>query len=356
VTWASAQRTRRGARQLSVTACTFDHVRYGAMNQKSRAMTLAVAGAAGLAILATAPQAEAMMAGQPPDSPTARVDANVPGSPYAGVGSVVVGGSPLSGVVIAAQYVLTAGHVVSGQAPSNIQFVLNLNGSTQWTSTVDSVSTYPTFNFPYDDLAVLKLTKPVPDNVPVYSIYSGPISTGLLITLVGYGGSGNGNTGVTVGASSAVKRSGGNVVDALQPTVDNSGLTSKFYLYDFDGPTGNGPLGGPTTGNSVETLVAVGDSGSPAFVHNGAVLQLFGINTFVSTPGGGAANYEFGTAGGGIVASDPRFASWLQTATAGTLGQAPFTADGPLPLWCDALLAGLLGSILVLQLRGRSPA
>jgi len=119
----------------------------------------------------------------------------------------------------------------------------------------------------------------------------------------------------------AVKRTGTNVVDALQLTIDSSGLTSRFYIYDFDGPTGNGSSGGPTTGNTSETLVAVGDSGGPSFVRNGNVLQLFGINTFVSAPAAGASvNYQFGTIGGGIVASEPRFASWLQTATNGTLG------------------------------------
>ncbi|MGL1311187.1 hypothetical protein ACSTKO_24475, partial [Vibrio parahaemolyticus] len=84
--------------------------------------------------------------------------------------------------------------------------------------------------------------------------------------------------GVTVSASSSVKRTGTNVVDALQQTLDTSGLISRFYVYDFDGPTGNGSLGGPTLGNSTETLVAVGDSGSPAFVRSGNSLQLFGIN------------------------------------------------------------------------------
>jgi hypothetical protein len=53
-------------------------------------------------------------------------------------------------------------------------------------------------------------------------------------------------------------------------------------------------------------------------------------------------NYQFETLGGGIVASDPRFAGWLQSSTAGTLGQGSSTADGPLPLWSSVLLALLL--------------
>lgn len=304
----------------------------------------------GAALLGAAPFAFALMAGQSPDSPAARVDANSAASIYAGVGSVVVGGAPLSGVVIADQYVLTAAHVVSGQSPSAVQFVLNLNGSAQWVSAVDSITIYPTYSFPYDDLAVLKLATPVPGGVPIYPLYKGALTTGITITLAGYGASGNGNVGVTVGASSGVKRIGTNVVDVLQQTVDNSGLTSRFYVYDFDGPSGNGSLGGPTLGNSTETLVAVGDSGSPAFVRSGNSLQLFGINNFVASPTGGTVNYQFGTLGGGIVAADPRFAAWLQSTTAGTLGEAPLAgADAPLPPWASWLLAALLGALLVRQ-------
>jgi secreted trypsin-like serine protease len=288
-------------------------------------------------MLAAIPCTDALMAGQSPDAPAARVDPNVASSPYAGVGSVVVGGSPLSGVVIASQYVLTAAHVVNGQQPSNVQFVLNLGG-TPWQSAAESVTIYPTYSFPYDDLAVIKLANMVPDGVPIYKLYSGSITTGLTITLVGYGASGNGDVGVSVGASSTVKRVGGNVVDVLTTTLDSSGKMSRFFVYDFDGPTGNGSLGGPTIGNTVETLVAVGDSGSPSFVKNGTQLQLFGINNFVSSPSGTTVNYEFGTLGGGIVACDPRFASWLQTTTNGTLGITP-TADVPLPEWPIELLA-----------------
>src|ERR1700761_8835214 len=83
--------------------------------------------------LGAVPQVQALMAGESPDSPAARIDPNTADSPYAGVGAVVVGGQPLSGVLIASQYVLTAAHVVSGQSPSNIQFVLNLGEATPGT-------------------------------------------------------------------------------------------------------------------------------------------------------------------------------------------------------------------------------
>jgi hypothetical protein len=304
-----------------------------------------------LALITASPRAHALMAGMAPDTPAARVDSNTAESIYAGVGSVIVAGATLSGTVIASQYVLTAGHVANGQPASAIQFALNLGGPTQWKSSVESVAIYPTFSFPYEDLAVLKLTTPVPAGVPIYPMYSGPFSAGLTITLVGYGASGNGNVGVTVGASSTTKRTGTNVADALQPTIDSSGRTSSFYVYDFDGPTGNGSLGGPTTGNGSETLVAGGDSGGPSFVRSGSELRLFGVNTFVSAPTAGATvNYQFGTIGGGILASDPRFATWLQTVTNGTLGHSP-AIDAPLPFWSSGLLAVFLAGMLIMHAR-----
>lgn len=309
------------------------------MKRANYVPTFVLGAAAALLLFAVVPRAQAIMAGQAPDSPDRRVNPNTD-STYSGVGSVLVNGSALSGVVIAGQFVLTAAHVVSGTPPSGLQFALNL-GSTQWTSAIESVAIYPTFSFPYDDLAVLKLATPVPASVPIYPLYTATPVGGTTLILVGYGASGNGDVGPTVSANSTVKRVGANSLDALQPTVDTSGRLSRFFLYDFDGPSGNGAMGGATLGNALESVVAVGDSGSPVFVRNGSALQLFGISSLVASPTGGNVTYEFGTIGGGIVASDSRFSSWLQTATEGTLGK-PAQVDLPLPLWSGALLAFVL--------------
>jgi len=297
-----------------------------------------------IAALAWTADVNALMAGVAPDSPAARADPNLATSEFAGVGAIVIGGNTYSGVVIAPQYVLTAGHVGAAGAASAMSFVLNLSAS-PWTSRVESVSIYPTYSFPYDDLAVLKLSTPVPVTVPVYPLFTGTAATGLQLVLAGYGGSGNGDVGVTVGSNSAVKRTGGNIIDALQAAIDSSGLQSRFFVYDFDGPTGTGPAGGATIGNSVETLVAPGDSGGPSFVRYAGHLQVFGINTFVSPAvSGGTNDYKFGMLGGGIVASDPRFSTWLQGATNGTLGgNSSDSGNAPVPAWALAILAsGLL--------------
>jgi hypothetical protein len=305
---------------------------------------------AAIALLQCAPAA-ALMAGSasgtPPDSPTARIDPNVASSPFAGVGAVVINGGVYSGVVIANQYVLTAGHVGQAGPASSMQFELNLGGAQPWSSSVASVTIYPTFNFPYDDLAVLQLTQPVPAGVPVYPMYGGSLATGLTLVMAGYGDSGYGDVGVSVGASATVKRTGENVYDVYATSVDTSGLQSAFFVYDFDGPTSDGPYGGPTLGNTLETLVAPGDSGGPSFVRVNGQLQLFGINTFVVDLNNNPITYTFGEVGGGILAASPRFAAWLQSSTNGALGQQTDTGnggDGPLPLWAlGALGAGLLG-------------
>ena len=316
------------------------------------------ASLAALALLAARPAA-ALMAGAPPDSASARVDANVASSPFAGVAAISINGTLFSGVVIAPRYLLTAGHVAAAGPASAMQVILN-PGATPWTTTVVAATPYPSYSFPYDDLAILQLASPVPAGVPIYPMYDGALQTGLVLVLCGYGESGNGDSGPSITASSAIKRSGHNSLDQLATALDNSGLMSRFFVYDFDGPHGNGPLGGPTLGNAVETMVAVGDSGGPAFVESGGTLELLGINTFAaSTVANQSPSYTFGNLGGGIVAADPRFASWLKTTTQGTMPPAPTAGgdtDGPLPAWSDLLLGcALLAMTLARCAHGARP-
>lgn len=285
--------------------------------------------------------AGAMMAGTLPDTPAARVDPNTTSSPWNGVGSVVVSGAAYSGVVVAPRFVLTASHVVGSTSPAAIQFVLNFGGNQTHTIPAQAVFRYPSASFPYDDLALVELTVAVPNGVNIYPLFREPLNSTQRITLVGYGASGNGDVGVSAAASRSVKRVGENIVDAVQATVDASGRSSLFYLYDFDGPSGSGVFGGPTLGNAVETLVAGGDSGSPAFI-GGA---LMGINTFVAQPVAGQPNdYKFGMFGGGMLLSRAEFLNWID-ATTGYTASADAVDIPTLPQW--ALIAGtlLLGSI-----------
>ena len=255
------------------------------------------------------------MAGQSPDSPAARVDANVASSPYAGVGSVTIGGSTYSGVLIAPGYVLTAAHVANGVSASQITFNLNASGSMSQSIGASAVFINPKYTGPNSsgspadaDLAIIKLSQDAAPSVPYYSLYTADVALGTTFTLVGYGDSGNGNTGaITVAASPSVKRVGQNNADMIGASQDGM-IAKALYYFDFDGPTaGSNIMGGRTLGNGIETSVATGDSGSPAFVVDSAGhLLLAGINTFRF----GTA-LTFGNGGGGQLIAP--YADWIAT-------------------------------------------
>jgi Trypsin-like peptidase domain len=300
----------------------------------------------------------ALMAGLPPDSPTARVDGNTAASPWNSAVSVLVNGQPFSGVVVAPQYVLTAAHVVGLSPPTALQ--VQINAGAPVLVGVTAVQKFPSASFPYDDLALLTLAAEAPAAVTIRPIYTTALPGPRAIELVGYGSSGAGNVGPTVSPQAAVKRRGRNVVDALADTVDTSGRTSRFYLFDFDGASGNGALGGGSLGNSVETGLAGGDSGSPAFIEIDGQVWLFGLNNFTTLPAAGAQpDFRFGSVSGGIVLGDARFLPWLQAQTNGTLGPRPVLAEVPLPWWSLAMLgvalAGSAGAVGVVSWRPTRP-
>jgi len=189
-------------------------------------------------------RADAIIAGALPDTPEAHVDPNTPTSPWAGVGSVIVNGSPYSGVVIGPRHVLTAAHVAGD--PQHTKFQLNLGGDTPQIMTVAKVHRHPGFKgfdpqHPRDDLAVLVLTEDVPAGVPIYPLHHGDIEPGTVLTFVGYGASGHGDSGVSVGAKADVKRVGRNTADAFGQ--DAFGI-KRAFVFDFDGPGAPNQLGG----------------------------------------------------------------------------------------------------------------
>lgn len=296
-------------------------------------------------LLIASTTARAIMAGAAPDTPAARIDPNTSTTPWTGVGAVVVGSQSFSGVLVSPRHVLTAAHVVGSAPATSVQFVLNIAGDQTHLLPAQRISVYPTASFPYDDLALIELGVPAPAQARWYPLLRTPLSAQQRVTLVGYGSSGQGDVGVTVGGVRTIKRIGQNVVDAVQTTLDTSGRTSWFYLYDFDGPVGNGQMGGATLGNAIETVVAGSDSGSPAFVVAGSSIQLLGINSFVtpSAPGG-ATDYRFGTVGGGILLNHQNFLSWIDEAI------APPAVDIPtLSEWASIAGIALFGFLLYRQ-------
>lgn len=275
--------------------------------------------AAGLTLLVSTSPALALMAGSatgtPPDDPALRIDAAA--SPFAGVGSLTVNGSPYSGSVIGSRFVITAAHVVDGVAPDAMRFMVTTGGGTQ-SYGVANVYVHPDytgFNNPdvNDDLAIVELATPVAADVPVYGLRRAPLATGTALTLVGYGASGYGDVGVTVGGSGTVRRVGQNAADAFSGDDERVKPLGMFevYAFDFDGPdAGSNVFGGATLGNGVETTVAGGDSGSAALVpgDDGRWL-LAGVNSFTASIQAGQPPGTFGTVGGGMLLSG--YTEWI---------------------------------------------
>lgn len=272
----------------------------------------------------------ALLAGAYPDSPAARVDPNTVASPWAGVGSITYNGGTYTGALIGRRYVLTAGHAVpTDPRAAGVMFNLNYGADLSHRIAVVRVYKHPDFigfNTPNlnDDIAVLELEHDAPAGVPVYGLSAAPLLPGTILTMVGYGASGNGSTGISVDRDPAVKRVGRNSADAFVADDEGSG-EKELYLFDFDGEPGSSNfLGGKTLGNAVETTFASGDSGSPAFVREGSAWKIAGVNTFVQYfPKGMKAIGRFGTGGGGQVVRAYR--SWIMR----TIGARP--PDGTAP-------------------------
>lgn len=304
-------------------------------------------------LLATQP-AHAIMAGaaqaNPPDYPTLRVDPNTASSPWGGVGSLSVKGGTYSAVAIGPRHVLTAAHVVSGAMPADIVFNVNYGGDLAYKIPASATTIHPGYGksqfrgIQLDDLALVTLASPLPSGVPHYPLLSQPLDIGATILLVGYGATGDGEKGATQSGQASVKRTGRNVIDQFQPPVKRFEFP-RVYLFDFDDPHGkHNALGGVSLGNALESTIASGDSGSPAFVNLDGEWQIAGINTFQINDAARGAPARFGALGGGMWL--PAYGQWL---TDSMKPQAPRTSDTGSYLW----MAGLAGLIGVSRLRLR---
>lgn len=280
--------------------------------------------------------------GTPTDSPALRVDPNTTTSDFGGVGSIRiflpdVGAFICSGTPITDRHILTAGHCLDlndngtiAVTPANVTFRLNFGSNQSHIIAATALDMHPDFTgfgspSVNDDLSLLTLSEPLPAGVPIYPLYRPTVTAGTTFTLAGYGRSGTGVSGYTVDPSFSVKRSGQNNVDDFRIDDEGGGLNESFE-YDFDRPTGNGQLGGPTLGNDIETTVGGGDSGGPSFVSDGGVLKIAGVNTFTFRfgPPFGPRNPNapfFGSGGGGILVGP--YASWID----GLMGPDKFWDD-----------------------------
>ncbi|MCU0867684.1 MAG: trypsin-like serine protease [Planctomycetes bacterium] len=261
-----------------------------------------------LAATALAWPARALMVGEPPDSPRARLDANRADSPWSGVASLFIGGSVSSAVLIAPRFALTAAHVLRDGA--DITLNLNIDGDLSHQIAVRRAQRHPAFRGfsvppPVHDLALLELAEPAPVAARRYPLSLRPPAAGDQLDVAGYGGSGHGSRGVEVGANAALKRRGRITVQRLEEQT--ASRLPLLYFFDYTRSSATPPTGlGP------------GDSGSGVFRSERGEPVLVGINTITRRPATlqGPA-FGYGTVGGGQVLAAQ--ADWLRKEADGVL-------------------------------------
>ncbi len=209
-----------------------------------------------------------------------------------------------SGVVIADEWVLTAGHIVGGNDAagggiSRMRF--RVGGRTYtvaewiphpvWTSTNGSIETGV-------DLGLVRLARPsLVDSAVVYEDRDEQSEIG---TIVGFGSTGTGTTGNTI--TTTQKRAGNNVIDLVQ---------DKIIEVDFDNPTRRRDSSmGSSTPLDLEYLPASGDSGGGLFIDTPDGTKLVGITSYTAAIDAWVDS-DYGDIGGFIRVSS--YLDWIES-------------------------------------------
>jgi hypothetical protein len=207
----------------------------------------------------------------PANGVTARIVNGSVTTSYPAVGLIGADGQDYgSGVLIASQYVLTAGHCAVGLADTSGEFTVG-----DKTYHTDKVFLHPSFNGDLlgsdvaNDLAIFRLDEPVVGIAPLPINRVAP-HVGQTLTLVGFGGSGTGDTGGD--GSYGTKRVGTTPIDRV---------SSKLIRWNFD--------------NNDESNTAPGDSGGPAFLTVNGVQYIAGITSGGDSQTSGIGDHSFDT-------------------------------------------------------------
>lgn len=190
-------------------------------------------------------------------------------------GMVSIGPHIGSGTLIASEYVLTAGHMVSDGA------TFTINGQVYQTT---DYWQHPLWNAtdPNDptrvvaiDIGILKLSAPV--RVSPAMLYEPSFGSEVDLdgTMVGFGYTGTGISGEILGTA-GVKRAGQNTIDA---TGTYWGWSSDLLLVDFDSPDYRKNWLGSRTPLDLEMGPAHGDSGCGLFVELDGKTYLAGVQS-----------------------------------------------------------------------------
>ena len=217
-----------------------------------------------------------------------------PGEGYDGIVRVSYGGYYGTGTLLFdGRAVLTAAHLFEGSSGSaSVSF--ETPGGTQSFS-ANKILQHPGYdNQSNNDLAIVWLSTSASVGANRYNIYRSSDEIGQSFTILGYGQTGLGSTGATdSNTSSPIRLKAGNRFDTDAGTLKGhlgsimgwTPLPGTQLIADFDnGNATNDALGQLNTQSNLGTgldegLIAKGDSGGPAFIHN----KVAGIASYTSS-------------------------------------------------------------------------
>ena len=217
-----------------------------------------------------------------------------PGEGYDGIVRVSYGGYYGTGSLLYdGRAVLTAAHLFEGSSGSASVSFETPSGTQSFSA--NKILQHPGYdNQSNNDLAIVWLSTSASVGANRYNIYRSSDEIGQSFTILGYGQTGLGSTGATdSNTSSPIRLKAGNRFDTDAGTLKGhlgsimgwTPLPGTQLIADFDnGNATNDALGQLNTQSNLGTgldegLIAKGDSGGPAFIHN----KVAGIASYTSS-------------------------------------------------------------------------
>lgn len=216
-------------------------------------------------------------------------------------------GGLCSGSLLDGGFLLTAAHCVTDEngalavidnADGNSATFETADGVFEVEFTANDVTVHPSYNGDVRDgfdVAVINLGQVLPNSIARYALNDGTVNEANPHLAAGFGQSGDGNTGATIGAGQ--KRSGfnnflsvglpiGNINNQeTQLTADfDSGLADDDAFGFFDealfGVTLDDPFGDGLGFGEDEIGIAPGDSGGPSFIQGPDGVVITGVHSY----------------------------------------------------------------------------